>query len=342
MSGANQTPPRRKSLWWAILKPVLFVVVAAYVVRHGLQLWRDVDEHPARIRWGWVFASGVCSTLAWLPPMLYWGWLLAERGQRVPPALLGYAYFAGHLGKYVPGKAAAVAARCWLLRQVEVPLTVSGLTAVRETLVNMAIGLALVFLLFPWLGESSRWARNLSEVMPLNGWRGVVWWLGGAALVCGVLHSGTFLIGRIARKSVGASDGESQDWRAAERNRFSRTCLWFVILQGGWWLHGCAVGCAVFAVTDRDLASVVWDLPVWTASACAGTTAGFFALIAPGGLAVREGFVMDLTAPLIGNAAAVLVAVLSRLALFVGELQALAVAWLWWRLRQPTTPAKIE
>lgn len=345
MSDPATAATRAKANWWTIVKPVLFLAVAAYVIRHGWQLWRDVDEHPARVNWGWVAASGLCSTLAWLPPMFYWRWLLAERGHRIPAALLGYSYFAGHMGKYVPGKAAAVAVRCWLLRSVEVPLTVSGLTAVRETLVNMAVGLSLVFLLFPWLGESSRWAQIVAGIVRLDGWRGAAWWLIGAALACGALHGGTFLIGRVARKTVGvkeaAADGAS-DWRSAERNRFSRTCLWFVILQAGWWMHGLAVACAVMAVTERSLPNVFSRLPVWTAAASAGTTAGFFALIAPGGLAVREGFVMDLTAPVIGSAPAVLVAVLSRVALFTGELQALAVAWLWWRLRSMKHTTKIR
>lgn len=351
------SPPSRKSGYgwiWPVVKWSLFVVMAVYVGRHAVTLWRDVSSRPDRIAWGWLAPAGLMAIAAWTPSVLYWRRLVWRAGYPVRLSILVHAYWAGHLGKYVPGKAVAIAVRCALLKPEGVPLSVSARTAVQETLVSMSVGLAVLFALFPWLAGVSRWAGQLVSRLGLTGWLAWGWAAGLFAITVVVLYVGKSLLAqvarRVARKSAG--DGETVPSERASVNgtfdgreesqpidealpakgmSFLETTAWCLFLMLGWWTHGLALGLVSLAVGDQPLAEMLHRWPVWTAAAAAGTTVGFFVLIAPGGLAVREELVVDLTQPILGGSAAVLLAVLSRLAILAGEVGGLAITAVWHR-----------
>lgn len=354
-SAATRSSGSDRNWWiWPVVKWSLFAVLAVYVSRHALTLWRDVSSRPERIAWFWLGPAAAVAIAAWTPSVLYWRRLVWRAGYPVRLSTVVHAYWAGHLGKYVPGKAVAIAVRCALLKPEGVPLSVSARTAVQETLVSMSVGLAVLFALFPWLAGVSRWAGIVVSRLGLTGALAWAWAVGLMAITIVVLYLGKSLLAhvarRLARKSAGESDavpsgGTSTDGTPEASRKgpatdetlpargmsFLETAAWCLFLVLGWWTHGLALGLASLAVGDQTLVEMLLRWPVWTAAASAGTTVGFFVLIAPGGLAVREELVVDLTQPVLGGSAAVLLAVLSRLAILAGEVGGLAITAVWHR-----------
>jgi uncharacterized membrane protein YbhN (UPF0104 family) len=64
------------------------------------------------------------------------------------------------------------------------------------------------------------------------------------------------------------------------------------------------------------------DWPFWTGAAAVALVGGFLVLLAPGGLGVREGLLLELLERQLGPREAVLVTVLWRGVLLVGEIVA--------------------
>lgn len=339
---------------WPVIKWLLFGVVAVYVTRHASHLWNDVATRPDKIRWGWLGFAALAAMAAWTPSVLYWRRLVVRAGYGIPLSVLVHAYWAGHLGKYVPGKAVAIAVRCAILRQEGVPLSVSARTAVQETLVSMTVGLAVLFALFPWLRNVSRWARIVTERLGLTGWAAAAWAVGIALATIMGLYIGKSLLSHVVRRLAAKRsqptdsaddmtvDADGSEFRPASADRIpvqgmslAETAVWCLFLASGWWIHGLALGLVAVSILGDPIGTTLAHWPVWTAAASAGTTVGFFVLIAPGGLAVREELVVDLTQPLVGGGSAVLIAVLSRLAILAGEVGGLALTAVWHRLSRP-------
>src|SRR3990172_7123888 len=100
----NDTTPKRR--WWLpILK--LAVVVAVCVAVQGTvrDALAKLAEHEWQMDVGWLVVAGALYVAAWVPMAWFWGRVLAALGQRAGWLVTLYAYFLGHLGKYVPGKA---------------------------------------------------------------------------------------------------------------------------------------------------------------------------------------------------------------------------------------------
>jgi hypothetical protein len=334
---AQTADPKRGAGWvWPVVKWSLFAVVAFFVARHAETLTAELSRRPEQVRWQFVAWAAVVAAGAWTPSVLYWWRLVHRAGYPVPLATIVHAYWAGHIGKYVPGKAVAIAVRCTILKGAGVPLSVSARTAVQETLVSMLLGLATLFALFPWLTDVSRWAGLLVDRFGLVGPQAWLYALSVALVTIGIIVLGkSLLAGLVRRLTRKTSDDPSPAPPPLSMSVFETTA-WAAFITLGWWLHGLALGLVTLAITGDGPGDMLARWPVWTAAAAAGTTVGFFVLIAPGGLAVREELVVELTSPLLGDGPAVLLAALSRVAIFSGELVGLAVTWLWDRQTRST------
>src|SRR5262249_26571154 len=100
------------------------------------------------------------------------------------------AYYLGHMGKYLPGKAWAVFLRAGLVRGSGVGLGVATLTTFYEVLTTMAGGVLLAAVLFPVLGSEGGWldADDLGRLLRLEAPKGgVVGWRPAMLLSLGLL-----------------------------------------------------------------------------------------------------------------------------------------------------------
>ncbi len=136
------TPARRK--WLLLALKLLIVAVVAWCVRGTVVgAVAQLGEYWRRLIPGWLLAAGGLYLLGLLPEGLFWHRVLRALGQDVRLGETLRAYFIGHLGKYVPGKAMVVVLRAGLIRgrQLDTGLVIASVFL--ETLTMMAVGACL-------------------------------------------------------------------------------------------------------------------------------------------------------------------------------------------------------
>ena len=147
--------------WWPVVQAVVAVVVVGLV---GWQFARtlrrpELWQQPLHPRFEWLALGAILYLLGLGFPARFWLGLLRNYGERPSPVAVIRAYYCGHLGKYVPGKALAVLIRVGLIHADGVRTGVAAMTAAYETLTTMASGalVAVVLLSVYALDEADRW-----------------------------------------------------------------------------------------------------------------------------------------------------------------------------------------
>jgi hypothetical protein len=311
-----------------VVKWGLFAVVLAFVGRHAWRLWGEMGPQPLRLRAGCLVWATLVSIVAWLPSAWYWRWMISVLGAPAPWPEAFSAYYCGHLGKYVPGKAMALVIRAGMLSRIGVPAAVAGFAATMETLTYMAAGTATAIYLAPRLFDASSGHRAHVAFLEQGYWQAgllaaaIVGSIAGLALLS---HLSVRIAGRLKRTLPAAG--------ALDRLLPLRVYVTgFVAFLAAWWLQGATLGLTLQAVSIEPLDWAGW--PMWTGAAAVSVVAGFLAVFAPGGLGVREGLLMELLRGSVGAHEAVAAAVLFRAVSLAGEVLASSVLWGYVRVRQ--------
>src|SRR5262245_44507361 len=257
MNDSIGPPPTLFRRLWPVLKWGMFLAVLIFVARHGYKLWREVDQHPTRLNWGWLGLAVVTSVVAWMPSACYWRGLLSNLGMSPPWPQLLRAYFCGHLGKYVPGKAVAIVIRAALIRDAGVPASAAAFTVTVESATYMWAGTLLAIVLFPSLAPHlPEWiAAELAD--PL--WRGLLI----AIVLCGGI-AGLVLLTRGFHR---LTDRFRSTQPAFVPPAHNRSLVWtsltgVALFLAAWWLQGLTLGLTIRAVSAEP---VIWsDWPFWT------------------------------------------------------------------------------
>src|SRR5262249_27005985 len=144
--------------WWRAAKLILGLAIVAALGRQVASILKDpaVRQPLTEARPEWLAASA----LLYLVGLCFWAgfWLVLLRnlGERPAVPLLLRAYFASHLGKYVPGKAWALFLRTTIAHAAGVRLSAAAMTSVYETLTTMAAGALLGVALLSWTAFEDR------------------------------------------------------------------------------------------------------------------------------------------------------------------------------------------
>src|SRR5205823_13079865 len=125
--------------WMRTLLPVLKIVFSlAILAAVGRFFYRDLLRAGTEGLWkhsvqpGWLVLSGVFYILGLGCSAWFWIRLMKSLDQR-PTALSAIrAYYLGHLGKYLPGKAWALVVRATLARGPSVKVGVAGVMSPDE------------------------------------------------------------------------------------------------------------------------------------------------------------------------------------------------------------------
>lgn len=315
-----------------VIKWVLFALVLLFVGRHAWRLWSEVDTTTIRLRWGWLAAATAVSILGWIPSAVYWRWVMAKLGAPAPWPEVWCAYYCGHLGKYVPGKAMTLIVRAAMLNSSRVPAAVAGFAATMETLAYIAAGTAMIALLLP----------SLLEMLPrLEGWTAGLyqlhWQIGLDVLVIAASLGGLLILSSASVHMASRFKKLVPALGALDRRLPANAALvGFVGFLAAWWLQGATLGLTLQALSDRP---VDWsELPGWTATSAVALVGGFLAMFAPGGLGVREGLIMELLRGQTGPHEAVVAALVFRGVCFAAELLASGMLYLLVRYRRHGIP----
>jgi hypothetical protein len=133
-------------------------VVLAFVGWRMWELWQSDEIRGLKVDWLWLAASAAVYLLGWLPTVWFWRRMMRAVGGNVAWGDAVRAYYCGHLGKYIPGKATVLVIRAGLLKDRGCPARLAALTAAYETLMLMGVGLASAAALLPRLFRRSQLA----------------------------------------------------------------------------------------------------------------------------------------------------------------------------------------
>jgi len=267
---------------WPVLKVLLTLAIFAGVGWQFARILQDPDLQWVWLRQArgqWLAVSGLLYLLGLGFWASFWILLLRVLGERpkLPAAIR--AYYIGHLGKYVPGKAWALILRTTLVQGPGVRLGVAALTATYETLTTMATGALLAVILFTLVAVDQTGM----------GWKAIgLLALAGIPILPGVFN---WLVRRLSApfQQAGAP--------LLPRLR-STTLLRGIALTGcGWCLLGAGLWATLQALLPQPQS---WEWTAWgryTAFIGLAYVAGYLTLPAPGGLGVRELILQQLLTP---------------------------------------------
>ncbi|MCA9004362.1 MAG: flippase-like domain-containing protein, partial [Planctomycetaceae bacterium] len=144
----------RKGVIVAWARWLVAILVLLFVVRSFFGAQRTLAEQGGftlrQLQVRWLVVAGCIYFLALLPMGCYWILLLRRMGQPIGWYRGMTAYYVGHLGKYVPGKAMVVVLRAGLLGSARTNLTVAATSVFIETFTMMAVGAGLASALIAW------------------------------------------------------------------------------------------------------------------------------------------------------------------------------------------------
>lgn len=304
----------RHRRWRRMLRlSIRLLILSCAFFFFGLAIRRafsELSKSEVPLNWnsiGWLdLALSVFSgMLALVPPCIAWQFVLRDFGQVVHWRNCFYAYFLGHLGKYVPGKAMAVLLRVGQLHRHRVAVGPAVLSVFIETLTGFATGGILGAILLQWI-DCPSWLR-LSALagIPL-------------AIVSLLPHPFRWILGPMVRTRIGKSlttlivaiDG----WMmlrtvllAVAGWTFQGVALWFVLQS----LNGVSTG-LMGQVSGWHV------LIVCIASMSLGGLAGFLSML-PGGAIARELASIGVLVSVVPQPIAVIATVLVRLTSILAE-----------------------
>ena len=291
---------------WGIYK---FVTGASGELSQHAFAWRELN--------GWWLLLAVLFYAAGLfPACWFWRKILICLGQRPSAMEAARAYYVGHLGKYVPGKALVVVMRTALIRSARVNTTVAAISVFVETLTMMAVGacVSAVVLVFQFPDIRLMWlAVGLMCAAGIPTWPPLFRWV--------VLK---LQVQRINPDIEGLLKGINT--RLMMQGWLSMTV--------GWILMGFSLWAVMQSIPQvaGDWQQTLTDVPLFTACVSLALVAGFLSLL-PGGVGVREFVVMTLIAahPDYGAYIAIISAILLRLSWLMSELLVSGILYIGFR-----------
>ncbi|MFN0198774.1 MAG: hypothetical protein ACKVT0_18660 [Planctomycetaceae bacterium] len=325
---------------WTGLRWIVCLLIIWLVGQRAIKLWQQDDLQNWDFQFGWLILAACTNVLGWCPAVVVWQRMLASSGTHVAFFFCARAYFAGHLGKYVPGKAAVLAVRAAMLKPAGVNLWVGMITTTLETLGTMSVGLllplALVLsgavrgpaMLENLLGRDAE--PNLSAEMPDAD--PLTWRFSVALLVIFLIvptigsASSGFLI-KLLRTLKPSLNFHGKRWSIPWSS--------WLLLSVGWGIHGVSYGLTLKGVTGGPITWHEW--PLWTAAVSWATAGAFFVFLVPGGLGIREGLLIEFLRgqSVITSRVAVVSALILRLVWLLAEFTTAAVLYVFVRYSPP-------
>jgi glycosyltransferase 2 family protein len=304
------------------VRVIRVVLTLAVLAALGLALanrWDEVRGQLGQVSPAAVAGAFVYCLLALLASMLAWRALLADLGSPLPVGAATRVLFLGQLAKYLPGSSVwAVIAQTELARDYGVPRKRAASAALVLNLVTLGVGILVALLALPRLlsDDAPGWLRWSPALVPL----------GLACLTPPVLTWVCNLLFRVLRKPP-------------LDVKFSWTGVGMAVLAllGTWLAYGLQITLLGWSL-GADPASLL--LPA-TGAFAAAWCAGFLVVIVPTGAGTREAVLtLALAAQLPGGSAAALtIAVVSRLLLTLADVAAAGIGVALGRRRRADAPA---
>ncbi|MCE9606940.1 MAG: YbhN family protein [Planctomycetia bacterium] len=303
-----------------VAKLALLAVVAWFI--HGALLhgWESLQENirtgrwsPAELRWSWLALAAALYSLGQLPCGIFWGRILAGLGQRVPTSAVVRAFYIGHLGKYVPGKAMVVVMRTSMLVVHGAKPALAAVSVFYETFTMMAVG------------------AMVSAVVIVLKYPERTDWLWGSLAMVGITGLPTIppVFEQIVRRLRSGKGDEATASHELRRIGLATFLSGWGLMTVAWIMMGLSIWATARGAGFTSGRSLAEEWTIGTIAAALSVVIGFLSFI-PGGFGVRDGVLFSVLGWIYGNAAAMVTAILVRLVWLVAEL---AVSIILYQLR---------
>jgi glycosyltransferase 2 family protein len=285
---------------------LLIVVVVVWFIRSTIVAgWTELEKSPPHVDFRWLAAAGGLYLLGTLFSGIFWYFALRRLGQNVSFWTALRAFYIGHLGKYVPGKAMVVILRAGLIRGPGVDASLAVVSIFFETLTMMSVGALLAAAIV------------------------AVWFRGQPLLLCtslvvlAVAGLPTFppLFRRLVRL-IGLGRLKPGILERLDRLGYGIVLLGWLLNVIGWAILGLSYW-AVLRSLGGDSGDPLAQLHLYTAGVSLAVVAGFVSFV-PAGAVVRDVVLIEFMAQAlrVSDAVALAAAVLLRLAWLAAELVA--------------------
>jgi uncharacterized membrane protein YbhN (UPF0104 family) len=264
---------------------------------------KNEDFALTQIQPWWLLIAGLVYLVGMAPCWLFWHRTLNAMGQRPRWRESLRAFYIGHLGKYVPGKALVVILRTGLIRGKRVDTSVAATSVFVETLTMMAVGAFVSAAILGVMYRDKVWLLLLAV----------------ALMLCAGVPTLPPIFRRLVRL-VGVKKLNPDIDSALAGLNFRLMSFGWLTVALGWCLLGLSLWLTLRAIPAAAVRPVTpEDWPLVTACVALAMVAGFLSLL-PGGILVREYVVMALMAEPFGAGAAAVSAILLRLVWLLAEL----------------------
>jgi len=287
LSYAVPEPRRSATVFTATLRWSLCLIVLAFVgcalannFRHVH--WRSVHYRPA-----YVLLASACIVANASVQLVIFRLLLEAYFGRLPWRAMMAVSFIPPLGKYLPGKVAALGGTMYLLRRHGVPAAVAFSVAMIQDGMAVITGLMVAAPLL-W------WAPVRDRVPGARVWCTMVLMLGIVFLHPRVFTTIANFGLRLLKREPLRTSITLRDYAAP-----------LMVTFGQWVFLGLALWCMTRSVAGHALPFRL--APFFMAVTALGMTIGYLALIAPGGIGVREGIFLAALLPIVGPPVAVII-----------------------------------
>ncbi len=287
-----------------LVAKLLVLAIVVWFVRGTLvDAWRQLGEHEWALRPWWLLAACGLYLSGLLPAGLFWWRLLLVCSQDARLGETLRAYYIGHLGKYVPGKAMVVVLRAGLIHGHRVHPGIAAASVFAETLTMMAVGAGLAAAVLAVRVRDER----------------VLFWGSIGLAVASLAPTIPPVFRRLARLAgVGRSEPEVR--ANLERMGYLTLLSGWAGMLAVWGLLGLSLWATLRGLGVQGLGPLE-HFTGYLAAVSLAMVAGFLSLI-PGGLGVRDVVMMQMMERLLplGAAEAALATVMLRLVWLLSEI----------------------
>lgn len=300
--------------WRKILGAAFFALAIALLVVSVVKNWDDLAEAMTRLRLSTVLLATVAAVAGLVAQMLSWRALLGGTGPVPPVMASARIYFHGQLGKYVPGSVWTVVAQAELGKAHRISRARSAVVALGAMAVMVVVGGA-----FAVVCLAAGAPGSLTEYW----WAVAVVPVGVVGLAPPVFNRAVALLMRVTRRGP--------DTVRVDGRGLLASAAWSLAM---WLLFGAH---AALLVTDLHPDGGATAVVIAAGAFALAWVVGFVVIIAPAGAGPREAALVLALSGLMGRPDALLVALVSRVAMVVADAVVAAGAAV--RARGASTPA---
>jgi len=284
--------------------------------------WDELRSYQWRLHAGWLALSAILIGSSWLFEVGIWRWTLLLMGGRLPFAVATRIWFLSALVRYIPGNVWQPLGMTVLCqrRGIRAEATISSVVLFQA--INLLTVAVIAAFYFPLSGNLGL----LNQVLPgLNAWM----LLGALPAVAFVARPGWLLaLLNWTLRRIGRQPLPTQLTSPLLLALMATTLV-------DWLLFGAGFGALIMAMGDFAVTDLPWLLPHLVGSYTVAYALGYLSFITPSGLAVREGVLYLLLAPILGSGVATAAALAMRVWLTLGELLAAGLSLLIGREKAP-------